>query len=52
MEWLLRRNYWLVRLLATLTITALVANTSTTLLGLWLLSGATSTSATVEDEDG
>lgn len=52
MEWLLRRNYWLVKLLATLTLTALAANTTTTLLTFWLLSGASSTAESPADEDG
>lgn len=42
----------MVKLLATLVITALAANTTMTLLTFWLLSGATSTAAPAGDEDG
>lgn len=39
-DWLLRRNFWMVKLFGVLTITALAANTTTTLLTFWLLSSA------------
>jgi hypothetical protein len=37
MEWLLRRNYWLVKLCGVLLVSAFVANTATTLFGMWLM---------------
>lgn len=53
MDWLLRRNYWLVKLLGVLTITALAANTTTTLITFWLLSSVTPRDTeTSEDASG
>lgn len=49
-EWLLRRNYWIVRLVGAMAIMALAANTATTLLAFWLLSGS-SANAEGEGED-
>ena len=37
-EWLLRRNFWVVKLLGLAMVTALAANTTTTVLALVLLS--------------
>lgn len=42
MEWLLRRNFWLVKLLGLVFVTALAANTTTTLLTFYLLSSTAS----------
>jgi general secretion pathway protein C len=50
-EWLLRRNYWIVRLVGGLVVTALAANTATTLLTFYLLSGASGTSPAAKDAD-
>jgi type II secretory pathway component PulC len=49
-EWLLRRNYWIVRLVGAMAIMALAANTATTLLAFWLLSGSTASASASEDE--
>lgn len=48
-DWLLRRNFWLVRLVGVLLVTALAANTATTLLTFYVLSGASA--ATPRDGD-
>jgi len=52
MEWLLRRNYWIVRLVGAMTITALAANTTTTLLTFYLLSGASTPAMAGQDDEG
>lgn len=36
MDWLLRRNFWMVKLFGALMVSAFLANTTTTLLGVWL----------------
>jgi hypothetical protein len=51
MEWLLRRNYWLVRLAATLIVAGFVANTVTTLLAMWIFSGAATSAPAADAED-
>lgn len=51
MEWLLRRNFWMVRLLGLVIITGLVANTTTTLLALYLLSSRSEIPTRVDDEE-
>jgi general secretion pathway protein C len=49
-DWLLRRNFWIVRLVGVAIVAALVANTATTLLALRLLSGATGPVTPLADE--
>lgn len=39
MEWLLRRNFWMVKMFGLLIVTALLANTATTLFALYVVSG-------------
>ncbi|MCA9649073.1 MAG: hypothetical protein H6712_15880 [Myxococcales bacterium] len=50
MEWLLRRNFWVVKLLGLAMVTALAANTTTTVLALVLLS-STGERPAAEDDD-
>jgi general secretion pathway protein C len=50
-EWLLRRNFWMVRLVGLMIVTALAANTSTTLLTFYLLSSTASASELTEPGD-
>lgn len=38
MEWLLRRNFWIVKLTGALIVSAFLANTTTTIAALWLFS--------------
>lgn len=50
-EWLLRRNFWLVKAMGLLVVTALTANATTTLLGLYLISSSRSTSSGTDAVD-
>ncbi|MCA9712187.1 MAG: hypothetical protein KDK70_40500, partial [Myxococcales bacterium] len=51
MTWLLRHNFWLVKLLGLVVVTALLANTTTTLVALYLLSGAQPIERAVEEDE-
>lgn len=51
-DWLLRRNFWLVKMVGLMVVTALAANTSTTLLALYLIGGASSEAAASPDDGG
>lgn len=52
-EWLLRRNFWLVKLTGALLVSAFLANTATTIVGLWLFRGSTALfGEAAEDEAG
>ncbi|MCX4245255.1 type II secretion system protein GspC [Paraliomyxa miuraensis] len=50
MEWLLRHNFWLVKVLGLVVVTALAANTTTTVLGLYLLSSPPTPSTSPETD--
>lgn len=49
-EWLLRRNFWVVKLLGLAIVTLLLANTTTTMLAVYLISSTSPASAPSEDE--
>jgi general secretion pathway protein C len=50
-DWLLRRNFWMVRLVGLMVVTALAANTTTTLLTFYLLSSTASAEPLAPDDD-
>jgi len=50
-NWLLRHNFWLVKLFGLLIITGLVANTTTTVLAVYLMSQVTERQTPQEDEE-
>lgn len=51
-EWLLRRNFWLVKLVGALIVSAFLANTTTTIVALWLFSGPSAPVAEGDAQEG
>ncbi|MEM9457132.1 MAG: type II secretion system protein GspC [Myxococcota bacterium] len=51
MTWLLQHNFWMVKLLGALVVTGFLANTTTTLLALYLMSDRTTAPAPTPDAD-
>ena len=49
MEWLLRRNFWLVKLTGALIVSAFLANTATTIAALWLFSDSSALGGAPDD---
>jgi general secretion pathway protein C len=49
-DWLLRRNFWIIRLAGVAMVAALAASTATTMLTFYLLSSTTATAATPADD--
>lgn len=50
MTWLLRHNFWIVKLVGLVTVTAIIANTATTLVAFYLLSAGRADAPVTTDE--